>query len=104
MTAPSPFLIRPLMPGDEAAWRPLWAGYLEFYRQALKAEVTEATWRRLTDPAAADMFGRAAVANDRLVGILHAVLHANTWSVAPVCYLEDLLWRPMRAGAGWGRR
>jgi GNAT superfamily N-acetyltransferase len=83
-------VIRPLHPADRAVWNDLWAGYLAFYRQALDDKVTETTWRRLIDPADAVMIGRVAVLDDRVVGLLHAVIHANTWSIAPVCYLEDL--------------
>ena len=86
-TAP---VIRPLRPADQAAWRELWTGYLAFYRQALPAEVTQTVWQRLIDPADEIMIGRVAVLDERPVGLLHAVIHANTWSIAPVCYLEDL--------------
>src|SRR3712207_7730925 len=48
------------------------------------------SWRRLVDPGEREMIGRLAVHEGRAVGLLHAVMHANTWSSAPVCYLEDL--------------
>src|SRR5437667_11700744 len=83
-------LIRPLEPRDEARWRTLWAGYLAFYRKALAPDVTEATWRRLLDPTVTHMIGRVAVVDQAVVGIANAVIHANTWSLMPVCYLEDL--------------
>ena len=44
-------LIRPLARTDHAAWAPLWAGYLRFYRADLAPAVTESTWARLLDPA-----------------------------------------------------
>jgi len=94
-------LVRPLAPADEPAWRRLWAGYLTFYRQALAPDVTDATWRRLIDGR--DMIGRVATVQDEVVGILHAVVHANTWSAAPVCYLEDLFVDPQRRRGGAGR-
>lgn len=95
-------LVRPLVPADRAEWRKLWAGYLAFYRQSLAAETTEATWRRLIDPAFAAMIGRVAEVDGRVVGILNAVIHANTWAIAPVCYLEDLFVAPEMRGRGVG--
>lgn len=83
-------VIRPIAPADEAAWRRLWAGYLAFYRQLLAPEVTEATWRRIIGDDSGAMIGRVAALDGKVVGLLHAVIHANTWSRAAVCYLEDL--------------
>jgi len=61
--------IRPLAAADRAAWDPLWAGYLAYYKENLPAHVTEETWRRLLDPAV-DPHGIVAVdADGRLVGI-----------------------------------
>ncbi len=101
--ASPPVLIRPLEPGDEAAWRALWAGYLAFYRKALAPDVTEATWRRLLDPTVTHMIGRAAVLDTAVVGFVQAVIHANTWSLTPVCYLEDLYVDAGVRGRGVGR-
>ena len=36
---------------DEDAWLPLWRGYLDFYETSVSDEVTDATWRRIVDPA-----------------------------------------------------
>ena len=96
-------LIRALAPADERDWRRLWAGYLEFYRQALSAETTEATWRALIDPGRQEILGRVAEADGQMVGMLNAVIHPNTWSVTPVCYLEDLFVDAERRGRGIGR-
>ena len=95
--------VRPLAPADAPRWHDLWAGYLAFYRQELAADVTAATWARLIDPAATDMLGRVALYDGRVVGILNAVLHANTWATAPVCYLEDLYVDAPVRGIGAGR-
>jgi hypothetical protein len=40
MAAARGLRIRDSRPGDEAAWRRLWSGYLTFY----KVDVPEATW------------------------------------------------------------
>jgi GNAT superfamily N-acetyltransferase len=94
--------IRPIEAADEAQWRALWAGYLAFYRQHLDAATTDATWRRVLH-GRDGMLGRVAEAGGRLTGLLHAVVHANTWAAAPVCYLEDLFVDPAARRTGVGR-
>ncbi len=99
---------------DEAAWRRLWAGYTRFYETDVPEPVTAATWRRMLDPAE-PLFGRLAVrcadggqgaqaapAED-IVGFAVCVLHAGTWTLDPVCYLEDLFVEPAARGQGAGR-
>jgi GNAT superfamily N-acetyltransferase len=95
--------VRGLREGDRAAWEQLWQGYLAFYATTLVPETTEATWRRLHDPAS-PMFGRVAVdADGQLLGFAHALPHEGTWTTAPQCYLEDLFVAPAARGAGAGR-
>jgi GNAT superfamily N-acetyltransferase len=103
MDADNKVLIRSLEAADEAAWRRLWAGYLAFYRKALPAETTEATWRALIAKNRPDMFGRVAEAEGRVIGMLNAILHRNTWFEVPVCYLEDLYVDAECRGRGVGR-
>lgn len=97
------FEVRPLVAADEAGWRPLWEGYLRFYRHSLPEELTRSAFDRLC--AKADgMEGLVAVAADgRPIGLAHLVFHPSTWTAASYCYLEDLFvdrdWR----GAGVGR-
>ena len=94
--------IRPAEAGDRRRWEPLWAGYLTFYETQLDAEVTDATWQRITggDPA---MGCLVAEDGEELVGFTHYVLHPTTWTLAPACYLEDLFVIPERRGTGVGR-
>ncbi len=95
--------VRALRTGDRAGWEALWQGYLAFYGTALAPETTEATWRRLLDPAS-PMFARVAVdADGLLLGFAHALPHEGTWTTAPQCYLEDLFVAPEARGAGAGR-
>jgi ribosomal protein S18 acetylase RimI-like enzyme len=49
------------------------------------------------------MIGRVAEAGGRLTGLLHAVIHANTWAAAPVCHLKDLSVDPAARRTGVGR-
>lgn len=96
--------IRPLAVGDETAWRPLWEGYLSFYRVEVAEEVTRTTWKRLLDPDE-DMYGFAAVGDaGTIVGIVHYLFHRVTWSIADRCYLEDLFVDPAARNLGAGRR
>lgn len=94
--------IRDPKPGDEAAWRELWAGYLDFYFSTLKPEVTAETWRRILDPDG-PIWARMATLDGRVVGFAICITHPTSWSVAPRCYLEDLFVAPEARGAGVGR-
>lgn len=94
--------IRPLTAGDKQAWAPLWAGYLEFYKATIPADVSELTFARLLDPAE-PMFCFAAEANGRLIGIVHCVLHRSTWTRGLYLYLQDLFVAPDVRGSGAGR-
>lgn len=93
--------VRDARPADETDWRRLWAGYLAFYRVELAPEVTSDVWRRILDPAA-PLFCRVAADAGRIIGFAVCVMHAGTWSPAPVCYLEDLFVDPAARGAGAG--
>jgi GNAT superfamily N-acetyltransferase len=95
--------VRDLAPRDESRWRELWAGYLAFYEHELDAEVTDATWRRLL-AGEHGLGGQVAVdETGRVVGLVHRVVHAGTWSTASRCYLEDLFVDPSVRGCGIGR-
>jgi len=89
--------------GDWEQWRPLWEGYLAFYRADLPEETARRTFARLTgeDPA---MFGLLAVDDHgQGIGLTHCVVHPTTWSDAPSCYLEDLFVAPIARGSDVGR-
>jgi len=94
--------VRPLESKDEASWRELWAGYLSFYDVSdLDPKTTTHTWGMLTGPRE-DVFGWIAELDGLAVGYVHCVLHANTWSTKPVCYLEDLYVDASARGQGAG--
>lgn len=87
---------------DETAWRRLWADYNHFYRATIPDLVTSTTWSRVVDPAA-PVIGRLAESGGKSVGISVSVLHAGTWTMDPVCYLEDLFVDAAARGQGVGR-
>lgn len=93
--------IRDPRPQDEVDWRRLWEGYNRFYGAEVPPEVTAGTWRRILDPTAS-LFARLAVREGRTVGFAVAVLHPGTWSLKPLCYLEDLFVAPEERGRGAG--
>lgn len=94
--------VRPLEPDDHVEWLPLWRGYLDFYETEVPAAVTDATWKRILDPAGS-IRGLCAVVEDRLVGFAHYLFHPVTWAIADRCYLEDLFVDPAARGHGAGR-
>jgi GNAT superfamily N-acetyltransferase len=87
---------------DEPRWRELWSGYNAFYEEDVPEEITQATWRRILNPAV-PMIGRVAELNGRVVGFSNSVLHESTWESAPICYLEDLFVASAARGSGVGR-
>jgi len=44
-------VVRSVGSDERAAWEPLWAGYLAFYRATLPPENSDIAWQRLHDPA-----------------------------------------------------
>ena len=95
-------IIRDPAATDETAWRNLWSQYNAFYEADVPETVTARTWQRILDPAAA-MFGRLAASDGEIVGFSSSSLHDSTWTIAPVCYLEDLFVAPTFRGRGIGR-
>ena len=98
----SDLVIRDAAPGDREDWRALWNGYLAFYETELDDAVTAMTWNRIIDPISS-VYARLAVADGAVAGFATRVLHPRTWSVEPVCYLEDLFVGPAHRGKGIGR-
>jgi len=94
--------IRPLAHTDREVWLRLWAGYLRFYRAELAPEVSEGSFARMLDPGS-DMAGLVAERDGAVIGICNYLFHANTWSQAPVCYLQDLFVDPAARGTGAAR-
>jgi GNAT superfamily N-acetyltransferase len=95
--------VRELRAEDEASWRRLWRGYLDFYETALPEQVYATTFDRLTDPAVRDYFGILAVEGEEPIGLAHYIYHRHGWQIEDVCYLQDLYVAPEARGSGAGR-
>jgi len=89
VTEPARIVVRDLAAADETAWRRLFDAYVDWYGFVVPAAVKEENWRRLMEPGA-PLFGIAADWDGEMVGFALCVLHLNTSTTMPVCYLEDL--------------
>ena len=102
----STLTIRPLEAGDEAEWRRLWTGYLEYYETTVSEEVYQTTFARmLTGNSGAENEFRGLIAEteDGPCGLVHFLYHRHCWRVENVCYLQDLYAGPSVRGTGVGR-
>lgn len=94
-------VIRDAQAADEDGWRILWRDYLQFYDTELADPVTAQTWARILDPSS-PIFAIVAERGGALTGFAIVVLHEASWSLTPVCYLEDLFVAPTARGGGTG--
>jgi GNAT superfamily N-acetyltransferase len=95
--------IRPLRVEDEAEWRRLWAGYLEYYETSVPEEVYRTTFARLLGGDPQDFHGLVAEQHGTLIGLTHYLFHRHCWRVENVIYLQDLYVDPSVRGTGAGR-
>ena len=98
--------VRPIAPGDFAAWLPLWHSYNAFYGRvgatALAEEITQTTWRRFFD-AYEPVHALVAESDGQLLGLVHYLFHRSTTRIEPLCYLQDLFTVDAARGHGVGR-
>lgn len=95
--------IRPIVASDEAEWRRLWTGYLEFYEATVPEEVYRSTFARLLGGGDYEPRGLLAVRDGQPVGLVHYFFHRHCWRIENVCYLQDLFADPAVRGGGVGR-
>jgi GNAT superfamily N-acetyltransferase len=95
-------IVRDPLPADEAAWRRLWAGYCAFYETEVPEAVTAGTWERMLS-SDTPLLGRIAEWEGQPQGFTISIVHEGTWTLKPICYLEDLFVEPAVRGKGLGR-
>ncbi|MGP9812840.1 GNAT family N-acetyltransferase [Rhodopseudomonas sp. NSM] len=95
--------IRPVGPDERAAWEPLWAGYLDFYKATLAPGTNDVTWARFHD-AAEPMYLLGAYVDGKLTGIVQFLYHRSCWTAGDYCYLQDLFVADSARGLGLGRK
>ena len=95
--------IRPVGADERAAWEPLWAGYLDFYKSKLAPGTDDVTWARFHD-AAEPIHLLGAYVDGKLTGIVHFIYHRSCWTVGDYCYLQDLFVDSSARGLGLGRK
>ena len=96
--------IRKVEARDESRWRELWDGYLRFYEAEPSEPVTRRTWERILDASSPVHAIVAEHEGNGVIGIANYVIHEDTWTLAPACYLEDLFVDPRQRAAGVGRQ
>jgi len=94
--------IRPIETKDETRWRELWDAYTRFYEREPVEALTRHTWSRILDPAS-PVFAIVAEQEGTVVGIANCLLHENTATLTPVCYLQDLFVDPEARAEGIGK-
>lgn len=95
--------VRPLEARDEAEWRRLWTGYLEFYETSVPEEVYKTYFQRLLGDDPQDYHGLIAEVDGKPVGLTHYLFHRHGWRIENVVYLQDLYVDPEIRGTGAGR-
>ena len=94
--------VRRIEPRDRARWGRLWDGYCRFYERKMSSRVTRYTWERIMNPASPVHAIVAERPRDGVIGMANYVIHENTWTLTPVCYLEDLFVDPKKRAVGVG--
>lgn len=93
--------IGPARHEDHDRWRLLWDAYLVFYESELSPGHADRLWARIHD-GSDPIEAMVATVDNAAVGLVHFLPHADTWSGAMACYLQDLYVDEHHRGEGIG--
>ena len=91
--------IRQLEARDRDAWEGLFRAYMQFYDRVEPDAMYARAWAEFMRDER--MHALVGCLDDRVVGLAHYLIHANT-SSADVCYLQDLFTAPEARQKGIG--
>lgn len=86
---------------DRAGWQAMFRKYFEFYEAPQGQDVIDSAWRRIVEGQ--NPHGLLALDGEQVVGLVHYIFHASTWTPEPYCYLQDLYVDEGWRGKGVGR-
>ncbi len=92
--------VGPLDDTDRDGWEELFRSYIDFYGRDEPQAMYDRAWEEFRRDTRMHALG--AWVDDRLVGIVHYLVHAST-SSRDVCYLQDLYTAADARGHGVGR-
>jgi len=95
--------IHPAQAAHARGWLSLWQGYCAELDGRVSDEATNGLWQRILSPREPIGSLLAFSRECEPVGFANYVLHPHTWSLRPVCYLEDLFVATAARGEGAGR-
>lgn len=95
--------IRPIEARDEPRWRALWDGYCRFYEREPSERITRHAWARIMRPDA-PVYAIVAEKDGRVIGMANYIIHDNTSTLTPICYLQDLFVDPQERAHGVGQQ
>src|SRR5690606_35030859 len=96
--------VRRIEARDEPRWRELWAGYCRFYEREPSEPVARHSWERIMSAEPPLYAIVAERADGRVIGMANYILHDNTATLTPVCYLQDLFVDPGERARGVGKQ
>ena len=97
------WIVRPAQAGDVSHWLPLWRAYCTSLDHAVSDAVSDGVWSRILTPSEPIWCIFVSQAGAEPQGFALYVMHPHTWSLQPVCYLEDIFVAPEIRGRGAGR-